>query len=78
MNGSLMTTITPKFQIHIPTEIRRKIGMIRHGRAKIYADGKKIIIEPAISGALSVAGKFKTKHPFPVEKIRDYIDYSNL
>jgi bifunctional DNA-binding transcriptional regulator/antitoxin component of YhaV-PrlF toxin-antitoxin module len=78
MNGSLMTTITPKFQIHIPTEIRRRIGIINHGRAKIYAEGKKIIIESAIPGALSVAGKFKIKHPFPVEKIRDYIDYSNL
>lgn len=78
MNESLMTTITPRFQIHIPTEIRRRTGMVRHGRAKIYADGRRIIIEPTVSGVLSVAGKFKIKHPFPVEKIRDYIDYSNL
>jgi AbrB family looped-hinge helix DNA binding protein len=72
------TTITPKFQVHIPVSIRRKIGLKKHGRAIIKAKDRKIIIEPVDEkkGILSLAGKFKVKKPIPAEKIRDYIDYS--
>lgn len=72
------TTITPKFQVHIPVSIRKAIGMTRHGRAIIRADKEKIIIEPEKDSILSLAGKYKVKNPIPAEKIRDYIDYSNL
>lgn len=72
-----LTTITPKFQVHIPVSIRKKIGL-KHGRAIVKAEKKKIIIEPIDEkkGILSFAGKFKVKKPIPAEKIRDYIDYS--
>lgn len=72
------TTITPKFQVHIPVAIRKKIGLTKHGRAIIRADKKRIIIEPLKknSGIMSLAGAFKVKNPIPVEKIRDYIDYA--
>lgn len=74
----IYTTITPRFQLHIPVAIRKKIGLKTHGRARIRADKKKIIIEPLDKshGILSLAGKYKVKNPIPAEKIRDYIDYS--
>lgn len=71
------TTITPKFQVHIPVAIRKKIGLKKHGRAIIRADKKRIIIELNPTGILDLAGKYKVKNPIPAEKIRDYIDYSD-
>lgn len=77
---STLTTITPKFQVHIPVAIRKKIGLKKHGRAKIRAVKKRIVIEPLSEkeGILSLAGKFKVKKPIPAEKIRNHIDYSKL
>lgn len=74
----MMTTITPRFQVHIPVAIRKKIGLTRHGRAKISVQGKKVVIEPDAFDIMSLAGKYKVKNPIPAEKIRDYIDYSDL
>ncbi|MBI2086016.1 hypothetical protein HYT74_01615 [Candidatus Daviesbacteria bacterium] len=71
-----LTTITPKFQVHIPVAIRKKIGLKKHGRAIIRVEKKKIIIEPIKSDFLSLGGKFRVKNPIPAEKIRDYIDYT--
>lgn len=73
-----LTTITPKFQVHIPVSIRKKAGIKSHGKAIIKAEKSKIIIEPIDErkGILSLAGKFKVKNPIPAEKIRGYIDYS--
>ena len=73
----ILTTITPKFQVHIPVSIRKKIGLKKHGRAVIRAEKKKIIIQPIESDFLSLSGKFKVKNPIPAEKIRDYIDYAD-
>ncbi len=75
---SSITTITPKFQVHIPVEIRKKAGLTQHGKALIRVEKSKIIIEPIdeTKGILSLAGKFKVKKPIPAEKIRNYIDYS--
>lgn len=71
-------TITPKFQIHLPVKIRQKAGITKHGRAKIKAVKGKVVIEPIKDDILSLAGSLKVKNPIPVEKIRDYIDYSDL
>lgn len=70
------TTITPKFQVHIPASMRKEIGLKRHGRALIRTEKKKIIIELIESDFLSLAGKYRVKNPIPAEKIRDYIDYA--
>lgn len=72
----MLTTITPKFQVHIPVAIRKKIGLKKHGRAMIKAEKKRIVIEPIESDFLSYSGRFKVKNPIPAEKIRDYIDYA--
>jgi bifunctional DNA-binding transcriptional regulator/antitoxin component of YhaV-PrlF toxin-antitoxin module len=73
-------TITPKFQLHIPVKIRQKAGMTKHGMVKMTAQNKRIVITPVENDILSLAGKYKNKikNPIPVEKIRDYIDYSDL
>ncbi len=71
-----LTTITPKFQVHIPVSVRKKAGITQHGKARISVEKSKIIIEPIKSSFLSLAGEFKVKNPIPAEKIRDYIDYS--
>lgn len=70
------TTITPKFQVHIPVVIRKKIGLNKHGRVIIRTEKKRIIIEPIKSDFTSWGGAFKVKKPIPAEKIRDYIDLS--
>ena len=70
------TTITPRYQIHIPVAIRKKIGLTHHGRAKIYTEKRRIVVEPVDpkDGVLSLAGSLKVKNPIPAEKIRDYLD----
>jgi len=74
----MLTTITPKFQVHIPSVIRKKAGLKRHGKAIIRVERSKIIIEPIADSKkiLSLAGKFSVKHPIPAEKIRGYIEYA--
>jgi bifunctional DNA-binding transcriptional regulator/antitoxin component of YhaV-PrlF toxin-antitoxin module len=71
-------TITPQFQLHIPVKVRKLAGLTQHGRVKITVKKKKITIIPVKDDIMSLAGKYHVKNPIPVEKIRDYIDYSNL
>lgn len=70
------TTITPKFQVHIPISIRKKSGLTNHGKAIIRAEKSKIIIEPMKDNFLSLGGKFKVARPIPAENIRKFIDYT--
>jgi len=77
------TTITPKYQVHIPVEIRKQAGLTTHGRARIKAEGKRIIIEPIPEGEgiLALGGILKdTKpmEPFSIENLRDHIRYDDI
>lgn len=72
----VITTITPRFQVHIPVVIRKKIGLKSHGKAKMRTERSKIIIEPMKSAFLALGGSYKVKSPIAVEKIRGYIQYS--
>jgi len=74
----MMTTITSQFQVHIPVAIRKAAGLKKHGRAVISVEGKNIVIKQATPNFLSLEGEFKVKDPIPTEKIRNYIDYSDL
>ena len=69
------TTITPKYQVHIPSSVRKEIGLVKHGRARVYAEGSRIVIEPARESLLSLAGTFRVRKPIPAEKIRRAISY---
>ena len=42
----VLTTITPKFQVHIPVSIRKQAGLVKHGRAYVKVSAGRIIIEP--------------------------------
>ena len=70
------TTITPKFQVHIPVAIRQKIGLKNHGRVRMSVEKSRIIIEPLRSVFLALAGTYKVNKPVVAEKIRNYIKYS--
>ena len=72
----MFTTITPKFQVHIPVSIRKKMGLTKHGRATIKVKDSSIVIQPIKSGILSLGGKFSVQNPIPAENIRKFIDYS--
>lgn len=72
----MMTTITPRFQVHIPVSIRKKIGLKSHGRAKVRVENSKIVIEPIKSAFLTLAGSYKVAKPITAEKIRSYLKYS--
>ena len=71
-------TITPNWQLHIPVKIREKSGITKHGKVKIKADKGIIVISKQKNDIMSLAGSIKVKNPIPADKIRDYIDYSNL
>lgn len=70
------TTITPRFQVHIPVSIRRKVGLTGHGRARVGVWKSKIVIEPIKSKFMGLSGKYKIAKPIRAENIRDFIDYS--
>lgn len=71
-------TITPKFQLHIPVKVRKISGITTHGSVRMRAEKNKIIITKPPKSILDWGGAFKVKKPIPANKIRDYIDYSNL
>lgn len=73
---SSFTTITPKFQVHIPVSIRREAGLTKHGKAIVSVEKSKIIIEPIRSKFMSLGGKYKVSKAIPAEKIRNFVDYS--
>lgn len=69
-------TITPSWQLHIPV-VARKIFK-KHGRVRIDLQKKSMQISPDRNDIMSLAGTFKIKKPIPADRIRDYIDYSDL
>jgi len=71
--------ITSKYQMHIPLEMRKKLGIQKATKALVEVLDNTLIIKPIKeSPFLSLAGKYKDKKKIPAEKIRDYIDYSNI
>lgn len=69
-------TITPNWQLHIPTQMRKLAGLVSHGRVSIKAQKNKIIVSKVRGNFMDLAGAFKVKKPIPANKIRDHIDYS--
>lgn len=72
--------VTRKWQIHIPKAMRSALGAKRPGMVKIKAIRNKLVITPKRSSILDLAGtfhKYYLKHKdINVDRIRDYIDYS--
>lgn len=76
-------SVTRKWQIHIPKAARKTFGLKRPGMVNIKAKKGEIIITPRKKSILDYAGKYhyllnKTNKKINLDKIRDYIDYSDL
>ena len=78
MQTQVYGTITPNWQLHIPVELRKLSGINSHGMVSIKAQKNKIIITKSKGDFMDLAGIFKIKNPIPADKIRDFIDYSDL
>lgn len=81
--GKATAAITSKFQIHIPTQVREQVGIYKTTQAEIWAEDGIIKIKPKKHSILDYAGKFAKRKPvgakkIDLEKIRNYIDYSDL
>ena len=75
-----IVSITPKWQVHIPVEIRKKANLEKPTKVEVSVKDGKIILKPKKSKILSLAGKYRGRKPLKkidLNKIRDYIDYSN-
>lgn len=76
-----IVSITPKWQIHIPVAIRKKLKLEKPSQAIMTIKDNAIVIQPTKSKILSMGGKYKhlkPVKPINIDKIRDYIDYSDL
>jgi len=71
-----VVSITPSYQIHIPSKIRAFLGIKNQGVARMKVKGKSMIITPVKDGVLSLAGQFRVNKPIRAEKIRSKIDYT--
>lgn len=74
-------TITPSWQIHIPVELRKILGLEKPGLAEIKVVKDAFLIRPKTSPILRLAGKYAKIRPIvkiDLEKIRQKIDYSQL
>ena len=73
------TTITPRYQVHIPVKIRKALNLTTHGKAEITAKNGEIVIKPAKkSEFMKLAGSIKVPTNIDIDRIRDYIDYSDI
>lgn len=73
------TTITPRYQVHIPVAIRKAVNLTTHGKAKIIAKDGIILIKPAPkSEVMQLAGSLKIPQSVDIKNIRDQIDYSDI
>ncbi len=76
-------SITSKWQIHIPKEARKALGLKKPGRIEIKTKKGTLILTSPKKSILDLAGKYhyllnKKTRKINIDKIRDYIDYSNL
>jgi len=72
-------SITSKWQIHIPKAARKALKLTKPTRIEVKTEGNKLVLIPVESKILKMAGKYakyaKGKK-INLNKIRDYIDYS--
>ncbi|MBI2086454.1 AbrB/MazE/SpoVT family DNA-binding domain-containing protein [Candidatus Daviesbacteria bacterium] len=76
-------SITNKWQVHIPKAARKALGIKKPGMMEIKAKNGALILTPAKKSILNYAGKYhyllnKKNKKINIDKVRDYIDYSNL
>lgn len=77
----MQTTITNKWQIHIPQAARKALNLTKPGKFSIKTEKNRLVLIPLESRILKLAGKYKKYakgKKINLEKIRDYIDYSQV
>lgn len=73
-------SITSKWQIHIPVSIRKKLRIEKPSQAEISVRGDEIVVKPKRSKILEMGGSLSGIKPtkkINLDRIRDYIDYSD-
>lgn len=76
-----IVSITSQWQIYLPQEIRKAMGLKHPTQAKLQVKNKQLTLTPVTSPYLKSVGKYahlKPVKPIDLDNIRDYIDYSNL
>lgn len=72
-------SITSQWQIHIPKAARKALKLTKPTQVEARTEGNKLVLTPVESKILKLAGKYakyaKGKK-INLDKIRDYIDYS--
>lgn len=74
-------TITTRWQIHIPVAVRKFLGLKKPGKVNMKTQRGKLIVTPVKGGILSLGGSLHhlyKKKPINIERVRDYVDYSDL
>jgi bifunctional DNA-binding transcriptional regulator/antitoxin component of YhaV-PrlF toxin-antitoxin module len=74
-------SITNKWQVHIPVDIRKDLGINRPGLAQISTDKGVITIKPIENDVFKFAGRYNNeyrKSKVNIDKIREHIDYEDL
>lgn len=76
-----IVSITPKWQVHIPVAIRKKLKIDKPSQAVMSVADGAIVIKPRKSKILEMGGSLagiKPTKKINLDRIRDYIDYSEL
>lgn len=72
--------LTSRWQIYIPKEMRSVLGVKKPGQVRLKTSKNKLVVTTQKSRILSLAGKYHKyylRHKnVNVNRIRDYIDYS--
>lgn len=74
-------SITQKWQIHVPKEMRAVFGKVSPGQIDIKTEDGKLVLTPHRGGIASMAGiakKYAKGKNVDLDNIRDLIDYSQL
>lgn len=72
-------TMTKQWQIYIPENIRKLLGLKKSMRLRAEVKNKQLVIIPEEDSVLKLAGSIKTPEhmkDIDIDNIRDYIDYS--
>lgn len=74
-------SITPKWQIHIPVEARKKINLTKPTQMNMTVKDGSLILTPKKSKLLSLSASItppKNVKQINLDTIRDHIDYGDL
>lgn len=63
-------SVTSQGQISIPAKIRRELGLDKNGKALVFLEKGKVVIEP-VKDLLELRGSLKTKIKATPSRVRE-------